>query len=75
MIYVINWITRDYNRINAIKRYFGIKGTTLNGESVCDIPDDKDEKFKEGAELGFYRLTNKPVPDYYYELYGIPRNK
>ena len=42
MIYVINWITRDYNRINAIKRYFGIKGTTLNGESVCDIPDDKD---------------------------------
>ena len=67
MLYVINWITRDYNRINAIKKYFGFTGMTLNGESVCDIPEDKDAKFHEGAALGYYQITNKPVPKYYYE--------
>lgn len=66
MLYVINWRTRDYSRINAIKKYFGIKRTTLNGESVCDIPGDKEEKFREGATFGFYQITQKPIPEYYY---------
>lgn len=65
MLYVIFWTTRDYNRINAIKRFFGIKMMTVNKESVADIPPELESKFREGDALGFYKITNRPIPDYY----------
>lgn len=65
MLYVIFWKTRDYNRVNAIKRYFNIPFMTINKESVADVPPEKEEKFRQGEALGFYEITKRPIPDYY----------
>ena len=65
MLYVIFWKTRDYKRIEAIKKYFNIPFMTVNKESVADVPPEKEEKFREGESLGLYEITKRPVPDYY----------
>lgn len=44
-----------------IIKYFGLSGTTKNGESdVTDVPADKEWALQKGKEKGLYEFRNKP---------------
>ena len=43
-----------------IRKYFNISPyTSVNGEAEADVPNDKLDKFREGAYKGFYKIRNK----------------
>lgn len=49
----------DETRREIIK-YFGLSGTTVNGESdVTDVPADKEWALQYGKEKGYFTFRNK----------------
>lgn len=56
---VVYW-TCSKEMQRRIMKYFGIQGTTVNGESDADrIPPEKEEKFQEGIAKNFYKIRYK----------------
>lgn len=64
---VIFWKTRDEALRNRIKAYFHISGMTINKEAVADITPGQRDKFYEGEKLGYYEITQRPIPKWHTE--------
>lgn len=76
MLYVIFWKTNDYQRIKAIKQYFNISGMTINKEAVANVSPDKEEKFFQGEQLGYYDIARgRPIPQHYYDAQNIAKKR
>lgn len=54
---VIRWLTKDRQKMQRIRDYFGLPGyTTLNGLTPCWVKNEQMVTFLETEKRGFFRI-------------------